>query len=46
MGDNNIYVLDTFQALGTEYMLDDGLHLSGEGLDVWYRLLASDLAKD
>ncbi len=45
-GDKNIYVLDTFQALGTEYMLDDGLHLSGEGLDVWYRLLAADLAKD
>ena len=45
-GDKNIYVLDTFRALGTEYMLDDGLHLSGDGLDVWYRLLAADLAKD
>ena len=43
-GDGNIYVLDTFSAIGTEHMAGDGLHLTAEGLERWYALIAGDWA--
>ena len=41
-GDEQIFVLDTFAALGTDYLRDDGLHLTPDGLKVWYRYLAGE----
>ena len=44
-GDGNVYVLDTFTAIGTEHLSGDGLHLTAEGLDLWYALIAGPYAK-
>ena len=43
-GDENVYVLDTFTAVGSEHMAGDGLHLTAEGLELWYGLIAGDRA--
>ena len=43
-GDEDVYVLDTFTAIGTEHMSGDGLHLTDEGLALWYALIAGDRA--
>ena len=43
-GDGNVYVLDTFTAIGTEHMSGDGLHLTNEGFELWYALIAGDRA--
>ena len=45
-GDKAVFVLDAFTALGTEHMAGDGLHLTAEGQDIWYALIAGDRAED
>ena len=46
VGDRNLFVLDTCSAFGSRYVGGDGLHLTIEGLDVWYSLIAGDLVKE
>ena len=43
-GDQKIYVLDTFTAIGTQHMSGDGLHLNADGQELWYALIAGEYA--
>lgn len=44
-GDENVYALDAFSAIGTEHLIGDGLHLTAEGQERWYALIAGDYAR-